>query len=423
MFEALRWRLTAWYVLAFAASFTIIGIVVFGWVRHRLLVDVDAAVRQVSDAARVAVASEPNSAAAEDNVRDVLVKANLGGSADVFVILLSPDGSIAANPSDVPTAGLPDAASVLSARANGEYWRSITVDGQPLQMRTVAVYRSDGTLVGFVQAGKSVQETDASLRTLAVVIAAGGVAGLALATAGGLFVAGVAMRPVRRSFDRQREFVADASHELRTPLAVIRTNAESIASAQQNGEAVDDIAAEARYMTRLLDDLLVLASSDRGGVIVVRAPFDLAEAARQTTRVVSAIADSAKVTVSVDAPTALVLDADAERCREVMLILLDNAIKYTPAGGRVALRVAADAGDAVISVADTGIGVPPQHVGRLFDRFYRVDKARSRAVGGAGLGLSIAREIVTAHGGTINIDSVPGSGTTVTVRLKITASL
>jgi signal transduction histidine kinase len=105
-----------------------------------------------------------------------------------------------------------------------------------------------------------------------------------------------------------------------------------------------------------------------------------------------------------------------------MLILIDNAVKYTVAGGRINLRAAAEGGDAVVSVADTGVGVPAEHVGRLFDRFYRVDKARSRAAGSAGLGLSIAREIVDAHGGTIEIESAPGHGTTVTMRLQLASA-
>lgn len=419
MFEALRWRLTAWYVLAFATVFIIVGVVVFGWVRHRLIVDVDSAIRQVSDIARVTMAERGDAASGDDDARDLLAKENLSGSADVFVLLLGPDGAIAANPSDVPMDDLPASGSVEQARSKGEDWTTITIDHQPLELRTVAVYRPDGTLVGFVQAGKSLQESHASLRTLVVVMAAGGVVGLVLATVGGLFVAGIALRPIRRSFARQREFVADASHELRTPLAVIRTNAESIAARHLGAEAVDDIAAEAAYMTRLLDDLLVLANSDREGIVVRRRRFDIAQLTRETGRTGAHIAERANMMLTVDADAPLFIDADPERCREVLLALLDNAVKYTPPGGRITLRAAADAGDAVIAVADTGVGVSAQHADRLFDRFYRVDKARSRAAGSAGLGLSIAREIVTAHGGTISIESEPGRGTTFTVRLKL----
>jgi signal transduction histidine kinase len=422
MFESLRWRLTAWYVLAFAVVFLIVGVVVFGWVRHRLMSDVDGAVRQVSDASRRALAQRGDAAASEADIRSIVASASLGGSADVFVLLLAPDGSIAANPSDIPTGGLPAVASVERARENGEDWRSFSVADGPLQVRTVAVYGAQSELLGFVQAGKSVEESNSSLRTLAIVMGAGGLAGLVLATAGGLFVAAIAIRPVRRGFERQREFVADASHELRTPLAVIRTNAETVAALTPGNEAVDDIAAEATYMTRLLDDLLLLAGGDHDGVTLQRVKIDLAECAREAGRVVSRIAAKKGLTLSVDVHGPLVSDVDPERYREVLFILLDNAVKYTPAGGAITLRAVADGGDAIVSVSDTGIGVPAGHVGRLFDRFYRVDKARSRAAGGAGLGLSIAREIVDAHGGEIEIDSAPGRGTTATVRMKLIRS-
>ena len=419
MFEALRWRLTAWYVLAFAVVFVLVGVVVFAWARHRLSVDVDIAVRDVSDSARREVAQETDIAGSEEGVRAILANASLGGSADVFVLLLAPDGSIAANPSDIPTDGLPAQASVDGARRTGADHRSYNIGDNDLSIRTLAVYDTRGGLRGFVQAGKSVEERDKSLRTLVVVMLGGGVAGLVLATVGGLGVARIALRPVRRSFDRQREFVADASHELRTPLAVIRVNSESLAAADPGDEAAEDIVTEASYMTRLLDDLLVLARSDREGIMLHVAPFDLAETARSAGRAAATLAASADLQLVVDVQSPIVVNGDRERCREVLLILLDNAIKYTPVGGIVTLRARAEGAAAVVDVIDTGIGIPPEHVARVFDRFYRVDKARSRAAGGAGLGLSIAREIVDSHKGKLEVDTEPTRGTTVTLRLPL----
>lgn len=419
MFEVLRWRLTAWYVVAFAVVFVLVGVVVFAWAGHRFSHDVTTAIRDVSDGARRQAAQSDNIANSEENVRDTLANASLGGSADVFVLLLWPDGSIAANPSDVPTDGLPAMASVEAARRKGEDDRPYRIAGNGLRLRTVAVYSSNGDLRGFVQAGKSIEERDASLRTLAIVMAGGGIAGLVLATVGGLFVARIAIRPVRRGFERQREFVADASHELRTPLAVIRTNSESMAAADPTDEASSDIVAEASYMTRLLDDLLVLANSDRDGLELQKTRFDLAEVARSAARAAENLARNAGLTFSSAIEGELLVDGDAERCREVLLILLDNAVKYTPAGGNVRLVARAERADARIDVVDTGIGIAPEHAGRIFDRFYRVDKARSRSLGGTGLGLSIAREIVDAHGGTLEVETQVNGGTTVTMRLAL----
>ncbi len=419
MFEALRWRLTAWYVLAFAIVFASIGAVVFVWAGHRLSSDVDRAVRDVSDAARLEVARDGDVVASEDSVRSILVSANLSGSADVFVLLLAPNGDIVANPGAVPTGGLPARDAVVAASTKGEDWRSFDVDGQPLQLRTIAVRNADATLLGYVQAGKSVEERDESLRTLEIVLAGGGIAGLAFATVGGLLVAAVAIRPVRRSFDRQREFVADASHELRTPLAVIRANSETLATIHPADEALDDIVTETSYMTRLLDDLLLLAGGDSDGIALQRIEIDVAEIARAAARAAAPLAADAGLRIHEQIAAELPVVADPERLREVLLILLDNAIKYTPRGGSVELRAHRDRGDAVIVVTDTGVGVPPEHINRLFDRFYRVDKARSRAAGGTGLGLAIARELIDAHGGTITIESAESRGTTVTVRLQL----
>jgi signal transduction histidine kinase len=419
MFEALRWRLTAWYVFVFVVVFAVVGVIVFLLANHRFSHEVDAAIREVTDATSQQAAQYNDIRQSESDVRDVLAAANLSGSADVFVLLLDPSGDIAANPSDVPTDGLPDRASIDAAAQRRVDMDSYTVGGKDLQVRTVAVY-GDGDLIGFVQAGKSVEEREASLQTLVIVMAGGAVTGLVLATIGGLLVAGIAIRPVKRSYERQREFVADASHELRTPLAVIRVNAEA---ASARDEAASDIAAEASYMTRLLDDLLLLAGSDHEGVDLQVEHIDLAEVARSAARAASRLAAESGLGFTVRADVPLPVDADGERCREVMLILLDNAIKYTPRGGAVSLHASKQGGDAVVAVSDTGIGLEPHEVGRVFDRFYRVDKARSRAAGGAGLGLSIAREIVEAHGGSLKLESEPRRGTVVTLRLPLAKSV
>jgi signal transduction histidine kinase len=418
MFEALRWRLTAWYVFVFAVVFAVVGVIVFVWASHRFAHDVDSPIRAVSDAARMQVASSADIANGDAAVRRVLADASLSGSADVFVLLLNPNGDIAANPSDVPTEGLPDRASVEAAKRTGDDWRGYSLDALDLRVRTTAVYRN-GQLTGFVQAGKSVEERDASLRTLAITIVGGGLTGLALATIGGLFVAGIAILPVKRSFNRQREFVADASHELRTPLAVIRVNAESAAGSTSAAEAMGDIADEAAYMTRLLDDLLLLAGSDREGIDLKLSRVDLADVVRDTARATSGLASTSGIALTVNAPAGLPVEVDAERVRQVILILLDNALKYTARGGSIVVEAARSGDEAVVKVRDSGIGIAPEDVERVFDRFYRVDKARSRAAGGAGLGLSIAREIVDAHHGHLKLESEPGRGTTASLRLPL----
>ena len=427
MFEALRWRLTGWYVLAFAVVFVLVGVIVYVLADRQLSGEVDEAMRGITDEAiatvnqkqaTIAPAGAPINLSNSD-VADVLARANLGRAADVFILLVNADGSIASNPVGVPTAGLPDQDGIEAARQSGDDWRTADVDGHDVRVRTVAVRAPDGTIEGFVQAGKSLEERDRSLRTLLIVMAGGGVAGLVFAAGGGLIVAGIAIRPVRRGFERQREFVADASHELRTPLAVIRTNAETLSAVTPPDESVDDIVAETRYMTRLLDDLLTLARGDQEGIELTRSHFDLTEVVRGAARAASRLADDAGLEFEENTDGAMPVYGDAERCHEVLLILLDNAVKYTPRGGHVTLRARRASGNAMIEVADDGIGVAQGEVPRIFERFYRVDKARSRELGGAGLGLSIAKEIIDAHGGDIDFKSEIGKGSVVTVRMPL----
>ena len=205
---------------------------------------------------------------------------------------------------------------------------------------------------------------------------------------------------------------------------MIRVNAETASVVGADAESVSDIAAEAAYMSRLLDDLLVLARSDSGDLDLKLVETDLGDLVRSSGRSVETLMRDAGLALTVEADPAadLRVRADPERIREVLLIVLDNALKYTPRGGTVTMRASDDGGDAIVEVIDTGIGVDPAELSRLFDRFYRVDKARSRSAGGTGLGLSIAKEIVDAHGASLRLKSAPGSGMTVTLRMRRAAA-
>jgi signal transduction histidine kinase len=227
---------------------------------------------------------------------------------------------------------------------------------------------------------------------------------------------------LEQSFREVRRFTADASHELRTPLAVIRTEAEVALnqplSAADNQQLLGSILEECERLTRLTDQLLTLAREDAGSAgLAVRAALDLPALVLGAAETMRALAEVRGVTLTAEANGPLSVQGDEVRLRQVLYNLLDNAIKYTSPGGRVEVAVARQQGFAVVRIRDNGIGIPAEHLSRVFDRFYRVDKARSRAEGGTGLGLSIARSIVTAHDGQIELTSKPGEGTTCTVRL------
>ncbi len=225
---------------------------------------------------------------------------------------------------------------------------------------------------------------------------------------------------LERSFAEVRRFTADASHELRTPLTAIRTEAE-VALARPLPEAeyrqlLGSILEECDRLTRLTDQLLALAREDAASARQAREPVDLASLAEDVAETLRPLAEARGLRLDLKAEGPLVIRGDGPRLRQVLFNVLDNALKYTPEG-TVTIQVARRGQAAVLTVQDTGIGIPAEHLPRVFDRFYRVDKARSREQGGTGLGLSITRSIVTAHGGMIELASTPGRGTTCTVML------
>jgi two-component system heavy metal sensor histidine kinase CusS len=224
---------------------------------------------------------------------------------------------------------------------------------------------------------------------------------------------------LERSFLEIRRFTADASHELRTPLTIIRTAAEVALdkhlSPEEHRDLLGGILEECERLTRLIDQLLALAREDAGSGVAAFQPIDLSSLIQQVVEDMRPLAEARGLALLIAVNGRPSIAGDESRLRQVFYNLLDNAIKYTPEGGAIGVRAQWTDLNAVVTVRDTGIGIPPEHLPHVFDRFYRVDKARSREQGGAGLGLSIAQGIVAAHGGKIELVSAPGQGTTCTV--------
>ena len=228
----------------------------------------------------------------------------------------------------------------------------------------------------------------------------------------------------RRSDEQRREFVANVSHELRTPITNVRSYAETLVDAGQDmpPETVQNflgvILSESDRMTKIVQDLLALSKFDAGEVDFRREPFDACQSVRKVYEAMRL--DVAKhglsLNLSLPAAPAWVL-GDRDRIEQVIINITTNAVRYTAKGGSVEMSVSLAGEEVLIAVADTGIGIPKEDIPRIFDRFYRVDKARSRALGGTGLGLSIAFEIVRRHDGHMEIESEVGKGTTMTVHL------
>ena len=223
---------------------------------------------------------------------------------------------------------------------------------------------------------------------------------------------------LERLFRSQQRFLADVSHELRTPLTSVRGNLDLMRRfGDYDEESMVVIQDEMERMSRLLGDLLLLARADTGGLPLRHEPVELDNVLFEVYRQISRI--EKPVTVELTAVDQAMIMGDEDRLKQLILNLVDNAIKYTQPGGMVRLSLAKDSGWAQLIVSDTGIGIPAEDLPHIFERFYRVDKARSRAQGGSGLGLAIAKWVVQAHGGAIKVDSTVGVGTTFTVTLPI----
>ncbi len=295
-----------------------------------------------------------------------------------------------------------------------------------IMMTAKTVVNDDGS-VQTVYVGKDVTAMYNGLQKSTYAMVVLGIVALLLATVLGHILSGRAMVPLREAYEKQRQFAADASHELRTPLAVVMASADllendpSITSPFLK-QVIADVRDEVKKMTRLVSDLLLVARSDNKALKLKLQKFDAAELLSQTARLMQPLADKKHIALDIRNCDAHVIQADEQKIKQLMLILVDNAVKYTPDGGEVHVGFEkAPQGRVRFFVQDTGIGIAKEDQRRIFDRFYRVDKARSREMGGNGLGLSIAQEIVNLHQGSIEVTSTLGKGTRFTVELRTKA--
>jgi len=283
----------------------------------------------------------------------------------------------------------------------------------------------DRQLVGVLYVGMDVTSMFRLLKWSTFILLSLGVLFIAVAVAFSYFMSKRALVPIQDAYNRQRQFVADASHELRTPLSVIFSSVEalkmdmSLTSDAFSRKTIERLGDETKRMTKLINDLLTLARTDDAKLQIEKKPFDLQACAQHTLHSLQELANKKNITLQFHASEQIEFVGDEDKCTQLLYILLDNAIKYTPEGGTVSLSfkqyVTKQRKVVEISVSDTGIGIAPEHLPHIFDRFYRADKARTRQIGGHGLGLSIAKWIVEAHNGHIQVESEVGKGTTFTL--------
>ena len=345
-----------------------------------------------------------------------------GGSSGTFALLIDEQDRTLGPRELVVPAGLPDPNGVLEARTSGRDVRTETISDVPIRILSERVDFPNGSIVVQVIGDRTAEVR--TLNVVLVVLIGGGLLAVLAAAGVGAVYAGRALVPIRGSLAaqrsalrRQRDFAADASHELRTPLTVIRNSVELLRrqrnDAAATAESLDDIEAEVMQLTALVDDLLVLARSDSGALTLAHEPVALDDVAADAAAHLAAAAAERDITIDVDAAAAPLI-GDPIRLRQVVVILVDNAIRHSPAGGHVRLTVASDAAGVSLSVDDDGPGLREEDLTKVFERFWQ---APGSPAGGTGLGLAIASWIVRSHNGTLEVANRPEGGARFRVSL------
>jgi heavy metal sensor kinase len=463
---SIRWRLTLWYGAVLAAVLTAFGGAVYLMMRHGLLARTDAALEaelheMVDDVETTADWSELGRRWSRRFARHGAYEFQASALSGAT---LTRSDRLASHPLPVPP--IPRSLHKLD-------FESVALGARSLDLGPQGHWRAAARLVPgsggptLVQIAATLEPVDHELAELLAVLLLTGPLALAGALGGGYVLARTALAPVdrmaaaadqitamrldrrldvpnpgdelgrlartlngmiaglERSFGEIRRFTADAAHELRTPLAVMRSAAEvalrSPREAQEYRRVLDELLEEIERLTRLAEQLLFLSRGDAGLVPLVRQPVRLDELIPEVADDMGIVAAQKGQMITVDLPPPCPVAGDVDQLRRLLFNLLDNAVKYTPAGGAIAVRSQCLGEHVRVVVADTGKGIAAEHLPHLFDRFYRVDPARGReTTDGIGLGLAICRSIVEAHGGTIDVTSTFGRGTEVSFTLPAT---
>lgn len=461
----LRVRLTLWYGTALALVLAVFAGVLYAEMARELREQVD---QSLAEAAAAAVRSiEQSRANPFSQFEDLAAQFPELAVVDKFFQIFGPTGAITIQSPHIKRQDIPLSQFALGEALQGRsVFQSAKFAGEsPLRLVTVPIV-ANGALVNVVQVGTSLQPVEEALHRLLLVLAVMLPVALAVSLAAGWFLAGRALRPVgsitqaaRRiaegdlsqrltvppaadeigtlvatfndmiakldgSFQQVRRFSADASHELRTPLTVMKGETELALRRPRASEdyklVLESNLEEIDRLTRIVDELLFLSRADLGEVTMASLPVHLDELLQEVQKQASVLGQERNVQVALGSLAPATVLGDELRLRELLLNLVDNAVKYSKPGGRVELDLAAGGGQARLSVSDQGIGIPPDALARIFDRFYRTNEARAHAKQGTGLGLSICKWIAEAHRGRIEVHSQPNQGSRFTVILPLT---
>lgn len=421
MFRRVRLRLVAVNAVVFFLILSVFGAVLYGYMQHRLFAQVDNLLRtrspysfQDATPGTMPFFGHWNSADQDQTTLPTIfllwdTGGHLVGQFPETFFVQNQLGSL----SHHLTPSRP-----WTTRVDHHYFRVITFQ---MEQQLLAGPNMTGTL----QVLRNVDREVEMLHDLRVVILFGIALGGMVAVLAGLFLANRAFIPIRRSWDKQQQFVSDASHELRTPLAAVQAQAELLLhhpdhTVEEESQPISAIYHEARRMSKLVDQLLTLARSGSNQLQIQPEATLLDQVVTDVVNQLRPLCELKQVTLEAECPDPVPCEVDKERFHQLLLILLDNALKYTPEHGQIRIACSRHGRMVNLSVQDTGEGIATEDLPLVFDRFYRGDKVRTNSDGGVGLGLSIAKWIVEAHGGKIAVESKIAEGTTVRVTLRAT---
>ena len=448
--KTIKFRLTVWYLVAITVLLVLFGTVAYYLLSKNLYRNLDDSLRARVIELQGSIKFEGERIIFDQKVNELVLIYNADGA---LVQRLGPNVEFE-NIGDTVQQALFGISSFVSAE---------TAEGSYVRLYAAPFNVDSGTRVAIV-VGRLPNDILSMLAIFRMVILNSSILLIFLAGVGGWFLAGRTLKPVERiadiargigesdlsrridvatddelgrlastlnsmigrleeAFIKERRFVADASHELRTPLAVIQAET-SLALEKPRGQdayrrSLELVAQEVSYMSEIIGKLLVLARSDSGVEPLNFQEVNLAELICELGQDVEALAQDKGLKLSFSPMDGVTVRGDRVRLRQLFLNILDNALRYTPAGGTITGSVVREDDQAVASIGDTGVGIPQEHLPFIFDRFYRVDKVRTDGEGGTGLGLSIATSIAKMHGGTIEVESEVSAGTTFRILLPL----
>lgn len=417
--DRLRFRLTLWYATTLLMTLALLGGGLFFAVRSQLSSQLDASLADATaEIARAARTRELEATTTRGKVVDAVEELRIP-ERTLYLLSASGDPVVPRRAEQWIRDAARAAPDVKAAMGNHEAEADRT-----LRYRAERFALPQGGPMVAVAVADRIELEDRYAALIAV-FGAAAAAALILVAVGGSIVIRKATRPAEESMVRMRQFMADAAHELRTPITVLRSRADVTLQADRSPEEMKAVvvatSGELRRLGAIVDDLMTLARADAGERPVARVRCSLDDVVIDAANAAKAFADANDVALEVEQFDEAWITGDPQLIRQLALILIDNAVKFTPRGGRVAVRVGMFEGRPRFVVRDTGAGIAGDDLPRVFDRFYRGDAARTRTeatsahASGAGLGLSIGRWIADSHGARIDIASHVGAGTTVTV--------